>query len=102
MKNTDKRQLTSDYAPYQAFWEGFVDYRHGLHRNPYEAVPTQDVNSKLGIEAKRPACVRCGQSGAYDRQGGGEACDRWQRHRGFVTTLAPAEARSLFSGVVKR
>ena len=31
MKNTDQRQLTSDYAPYEAFWEGFVDYRHGLH-----------------------------------------------------------------------
>jgi hypothetical protein len=43
MKNTDQRQLTSDYAPYEAFWEGFVDYRHGLHRNPYDAVPTQDV-----------------------------------------------------------
>ena len=29
--------------PGEAFWEGFVDYRHGLHRNPYDAVPTQDV-----------------------------------------------------------
>ena len=28
---------------YEAFWEGFVDYRHGLHHNPYGAVPTKDV-----------------------------------------------------------
>lgn len=46
MKNTDQRKLTSDYASYQAFWEGFVDYRHGLRQNPYEAVPTQDVESQ--------------------------------------------------------
>ena len=43
MKNADQRLLTSDYSPYVAFWEGFVDYRHGLYRNPYDAVPTQDV-----------------------------------------------------------
>jgi hypothetical protein len=47
MKNTDKRTLASDYAPYEAFWEGFVDYRHGLHRNPYyDAVPRQDIEAQ--------------------------------------------------------
>ena len=46
MKNTDQRQLIADYAPYEAFWEGFVDYRHGLHRNPYDAVPTRDVECR--------------------------------------------------------
>ena len=35
MKDTDQRPPSSEYAPYEAFWEGFVDYRHGLHRNPY-------------------------------------------------------------------
>jgi hypothetical protein len=43
MKNTHQRLLTSEYAPYEAFWEGFIDYRHGVHRNPYHAVPAQDV-----------------------------------------------------------
>jgi hypothetical protein len=38
MKNTDQRPPSSEYAPYEAFWEGFVDYQHGLHRNPYDAV----------------------------------------------------------------
>ena len=46
MKNTDQRPPSSEHAPYEAFWEGFVDYRHGLHRNPYDAVPTQDVESQ--------------------------------------------------------
>ena len=46
MKSTDQRQLTSDYSPYEAFWEGFVDYRYGLRRNPYEAIPTQYVESR--------------------------------------------------------
>ena len=45
MKNSHQRRLTSQYTPYEAFWEGFVDYRHGLHHNPY-VVPTQDVESQ--------------------------------------------------------
>ncbi len=65
MKNTDQRQLTSDYAPYEAFWEGFVDYRHGLHRNPYEAVPTQDVESRcLG---SRPTSRHARDAGNRER-----------------------------------
>jgi hypothetical protein len=44
MKNTDQRHLTSDYSPYEAFWEGFIDYRHGLHRNPY-LVPAQGAEA---------------------------------------------------------
>lgn len=44
MKNTD--QPFSQYAPYEAFWEGFVDYRHGLYRNPYDTVPAQEVESQ--------------------------------------------------------
>jgi hypothetical protein len=45
MKTADQRISTSEYAPYEAFWEGFVDYRHGLQRNPYEAVPAQGVEA---------------------------------------------------------
>ena len=45
MKNADQRILASEYAPYEAFWEGFVDYRSGLHRNPYDSVPTQNVEA---------------------------------------------------------
>ena len=46
MKNTDQRPLFSEYAPYETFWEGFVDYRHGLYRNPYDTVSTQGVESQ--------------------------------------------------------
>lgn len=53
MKNTDQRPLFSEYAPYEAFWEGFVDYRHGLYRNPYDSVPFRVSNPKLGIEARK-------------------------------------------------
>jgi hypothetical protein len=45
MKNADEI-TTSDYSPYEAFWEGFVDYRDGLHRNPYQAMPTQGVEAR--------------------------------------------------------
>lgn len=46
MKNVRQKLLTSEYAPYGAFWEGFVDYRHGMHRNPYNAAPAQDAESQ--------------------------------------------------------
>jgi len=65
MKNTDQRQLTSDYAPYEAFWEGFVDYRHGSRHNPYDAVPTQDVECQAWDEVRKPACAPRGRSGEY-------------------------------------
>jgi hypothetical protein len=46
MTKTDQRSYTSDYAPYEAFWEGFVDYRHGLQRNPYDAAARQNTEAQ--------------------------------------------------------
>jgi len=37
---------TSDYAPYEAFWEGFVDFRDGQHRNPYHATPARGAEAR--------------------------------------------------------
>ena len=45
MTNSDEITI-SEYAPYEAFWEGFVDYRHGLHRNPYDTMPAQGVEAR--------------------------------------------------------
>jgi hypothetical protein len=46
MNNTDHRLLTSEHAPYEAFWEGFVDFRHGLHHNPYDAAPAKETEAQ--------------------------------------------------------
>ena len=66
MKDTDQRPLFSEYAPYEAFWEGFVDYRHGL--TAITTIPSlfRMLNPKLGIEARKPACVPRGRSGTYN------------------------------------
>lgn len=61
MTKTDQNSYTSDYAPYEAFWEGFVDYRDGLKRNPYDAAPRQDTEARawdFGREASmRVSCA---------------------------------------------
>ncbi|MGZ8388131.1 MAG: hypothetical protein ACXWVE_07825 [Rhodoplanes sp.] len=64
MKNANQRKLTSEYAPYEAFWEGFVDYRHGLQCNPYDAVPAQDVEAHAW-DRGREASIRV--KGAIER-----------------------------------
>ena len=61
MMKTDQRSFASDYAPYEAFWEGFVDYQYGLQRNPYDAVPRQNTEAQawdFGREASmRVTCA---------------------------------------------
>jgi hypothetical protein len=46
MRKTDNKLSTSEYAPLEAFWEGFVDHRDGLQRNPYNAVPAKDAEAQ--------------------------------------------------------
>ena len=89
MKNTDQRQLTSDYAPYEAFWEGFVDYRHGLHRNPYDAVPTQDVECQAWDRGQESRHARdAGNRERITDKAAGEACHGGGGIEGVVTTQA--------------
>jgi hypothetical protein len=45
MQETDQPPSGSDYASYEAFLEGFVDFRDGSHSNPYDAVPTATVEA---------------------------------------------------------
>ena len=65
MQNTYQRSFASDYAPYEAFWEGFVDYRHGLKRNPYDALPRQDIEAHawdIGREASMRVTYAMGRN----------------------------------------
>jgi len=54
MTNTDHDCLTSDHAPYEAFWEGFVDYRDGLDRNPY-GTPAKSTEARHWDRGRRAA-----------------------------------------------
>lgn len=56
MKTTDHRPSNADYRLYEAFWEGFVDFRHGLQENPYRSAATRGAEAQLwdrGREAGR-------------------------------------------------
>ena len=40
--------IVSEYTPYDGFKEfhqGFVDFEHGLHHNPYDALPSKDFQA---------------------------------------------------------
>jgi hypothetical protein len=43
MKAARTKTLIYQHAPNEAFWEGFIDYQHGQHRNPYD-----DLQNALG------------------------------------------------------
>lgn len=55
MKTKDHRFPRSDYAPYEAFLEGFVDYRHGLHENPYDSVPAFSAEAQAWARGREAA-----------------------------------------------
>ena len=46
MKRADQRPVTPEYTPYEAFWEGFIDYQHGQHRNPYAGLKNGVVEAQ--------------------------------------------------------
>ena len=51
MTNIDRElffSIASDYTPYdqfEEFHEGFLDFEHGLHHNPYDASPGERIRS---------------------------------------------------------
>ena len=52
MTNIDRElffSIASDYTPYdqfEEFHEGFLDFEHGLHHNPYDALPGKDFEAQ--------------------------------------------------------
>jgi hypothetical protein len=48
--------IVSEYTPYdgfEEFHEGFLDFEHGLHHNPYDASRGKISKRKPGLVAKR-------------------------------------------------
>ncbi len=42
---------------YEAFWEGFIDCRHGLHHNPYDTVRSMRAEARAWDRGQE-ACKR--------------------------------------------
>ena len=85
MTNIDRElffSITSDYTPYdqfEEFHEGFLDFKHGLHHNPYDVLPGKD------FEAQAWAC-------------GQEAAVRYVRAAGeHNTSASPSREHSVYT-----
>ena len=85
MTNIDRElffSIASDYTPYdqfEEFHEGFLDFEHGLHHNPYDASPGKDFEAQAWT---------CGQ----------EAALRYVRAAGEHTASAlPSREHSVYT-----
>ena len=78
MTNIDRElffSIASDYTPYdqfEEFHEGFLDFEHGLHHNPYDASPGKDFEAQAwtcGQEAALRYVRAAGEHNAIPLQG---------------------------------